>query len=283
MACNPEVLKQVPLFALLDAEETAVLAGQVELKKFAPRERIWKIGDPGGQAYVMVSGAVRVTTVDEDHQEVVVDEPATGEFFGFASMLEQTPHQTTAIALQETVCLEVDRDDIAVLLQRKPMAGMDMLTVLGRQFHASQHLVRVRASRNPNEIIESEMTFGERIADAVARFGGSWTFIIAFAVVLCVYTAVNRFLRGNAWDPYPFILLNLFLSMLAAIQAPVIMMSQNRQDTKDRLCGELDYEVNRRAASDIQGLARKLNLLGDKVDDVEDLLREKLSRVGERN
>ena len=283
MACNPEVLKQVPLFALLDAEETAVLAGQVELKKFAPRERIWKIGDPGGQAYVMVSGAVRVTTVDEDHQEVVVDEPATGEFFGFASMLEQTPHQTTAIALQETVCLEVDRDDIAVLLQRKPMAGMDMLTVLGRQFHASQHLVRVRASRNPNEIIESEMTFGERIADTVARFGGSWTFIIAFAVVLCVYTAVNRFLRGNAWDPYPFILLNLFLSMLAAIQAPVIMMSQNRQDTKDRLRGELDYEVNRRAASDIQGLARKLNLLGDKVDDVEDLLREKLSRVGERN
>ena len=283
MACNPEVLKQVPLFALLDEEETAVLAGQVELKNFAPRQRIWKIGDPGGQAYVMVSGAVRVTTVDEDHQEVIVDQPAAGEFFGFASMLEQTPHQTTAIAVGETVCLEVDRDDIAVLLQRKPMAGMDMLTVLGRQFHASQHLVRVRASRNPNEIIESEMTFGERIADAVARFGGSWTFIIAFGLVLCIYTAVNRFLRGNAWDPYPFILLNLFLSMLAAIQAPVIMMSQNRQDTKDRLRGELDYEVNRRAASDIQGLARKLNLLGDKVDDVEGLLREKLSRIGDRN
>jgi CRP/FNR family cyclic AMP-dependent transcriptional regulator len=240
MACNPEVLKQVPLFALLDEEETAVLAGQVELKNFAPRQRIWKIGDPGGQAYVMVSGAVRVTTVDEDHQEVIVDQPAAGEFFGFASMLEQTPHQTTAIALEETVCLEVDRDDIAVLLQRKPMAGMDMLTVLGRQFHASQQLVRVRASRNPNEMIESEATFGERIADAVARFGGSWTFIIAFGVVLCVYTTMNRFLRGSAWDPYPFILLNLFLSMLAAIQAPVIMMSQNRQDTKDRLRGELD-------------------------------------------
>jgi CRP/FNR family cyclic AMP-dependent transcriptional regulator len=282
MACNPEVLKQVPLFALLDEEETAVLAGQVELKKFDARQRIWKIGDSGGQAYVMISGVVRVTTVDEDHQEVVVDQPAAGEFFGFASMLEQTPHQTTAIAIAETICLEVDRDDIAVLLQRKPMAGMDMLTVLGRQFHASQQLVRVRASRNPNEIIESEMTFGERIADAVARFGGSWTFIITFAVVLCIYTGLNRFLRGNAWDPYPFILLNLFLSMLAAIQAPVIMMSQNRQDTKDRLRGELDYEVNRRAASDIQGLARKLNLLGDKVGDVEDLLRQKL-HVGDGN
>ncbi len=98
MACNPDILKQVPLFSLLDADETAVLAAQVELKKFAPRQRIYKIGDPGGQAYVMVSGRVRVTTVDEDHQEVVVDEPSYGEFFGFASMLEQTPHQTSAYA-----------------------------------------------------------------------------------------------------------------------------------------------------------------------------------------
>src|SRR5437762_1782072 len=278
MACSPDVLKRVPLFALLDEEETAVLAGQVELKKFAPRQRIWKIGDPGGRAYVMVSGSVRITTVDQDNQEVVVDQPAEGEFFGFASMLEQTAHQTEAIAVDETVCLEVDRHDISVLLERKPLAGMDMLTVLGRQFHASQQLVRVRASRNPNDIIEEDMTFGERIADAVASFGGSWTFIIAFSVAICVYTALNIALGRSAWDPYPFILLNLFLSMLAAIQAPVIMMSQNRQDTKDRLRGELDYDVNRRAESEIQGLARKLNLLGEKIGDVEDLLRKKLSR-----
>src|SRR5712691_4923241 len=234
MACNPEVLKQVPLFALLDDEETAVLAEQVELKKFAARQRIWKIGDPGGQAYVMVSGSVRVTTVDEDHQEVVVDQPAEGEFFGFASMLEQTAHQTEAIALEETVCLEIDRQDIAVLLQRKPLAGMDMLTVLGRQFHASQQLVRVRANRHPNEIIEEKTKFGERVADSVARFGGSWTFIIFFAVAIAAYVTMNQVLEKSSWDPYPFILLNLFLSMLAAIQAPVIMMSQNRQDTKDR-------------------------------------------------
>ena len=275
MACNPEALKHVPLFALLDDEETAVLAGQVELKKFAPRQRIYKTGETTGQAYVMVTGRVRVTTLDQDHQEVVVDEPAHGEFFGFASMLEQTPHQTTAIALEESECIEVDRHDIAVLLQRKPMAGMDMLTVLGKQFHASQQLVRVRANRNPNEIIEKEMTFGERIADSVAGFGGSWTFILTFLSVLVIYTAVNIILRKSAWDPYPFILLNLFLSMLAAIQAPVIMMSQNRQDTKDRLRSELDFEVNRRAEAEIQGLARKLNLIGDKINDVEDLLRGK--------
>ena len=276
MACDPSVLKDVPLFALLDDEETAVLAGQVELKKFAPRQRIYKMGDPGGLAYVMVSGSVRVTTVDRNHQEVVLDEPAHGEFFGFASMLEQTPHQTTALAIGEVVCIEVSRDDIAVLLERKPHAGMDLLTVLGRQFHAAQELVRLRAMSNPNEVIEEESTFGEHVADAVARFGGSWTFIMSFGAVLVVYIAVNVFLDRSAWDPYPFILLNLFLSMLAAIQAPVIMMSQNRQDTKDRLRGELDYDVNRRAESEIQGLANKLNLLGEKIADVEDLLRATL-------
>lgn len=278
MACSPEVLKHVPLFALLDDDETAVLAGQVELKKFAPRQRIYKIGDSDGQAYVMVSGTVRVTTVDQDHQEVVVDEPAHGEFFGFASMLEGTPHQTTAVALEESVCLDVNRNDIAVLLQRKPLAGMDMLTVLGRQFHASQQLVRLRAARNPNVVIEQEANFGERVADNVAGFGGSWTFIILFLLALVVYSVINVMLGPRSWDPYPFILLNLILSMLAAIQAPVIMMSQNRQDTKDRLRGELDYEVNRRAESEIQGLARKLNHLNDKVGDIEDLLRTTANR-----
>ena len=150
---------------------------------------------------------------------------------------------------------------------------MDMLSVIGKQFHATQQLVRLRAARNPNEIIEKEMTVGDRLADAVASFGGSWSFIITFGVVLVGYTALNLFLGPGAWDPYPFILLNLFLSMLAAIQAPFIMMSQNRQDAKDRLRGELDFEVNRRAESEVQSLSRKLNLVVDKMDDLEELLR----------
>ena len=276
MPCSPDILRQVPLFALLDDDETAVLAAQVELKTFASRQRIYKIGDPGERAYVMVSGAVRVSTIDEDQQEVVVDEPRHGEFFGFASMLEQTPHQTNAIAVEETVCVEVDRHDIEVLLSRKPLSGMDMLAVLGRQFHSAHQLVRLRAARNPNEVIEEKETAGERIADSVASFGGSWTFITAFGIVLAVYTALNVGLGKHSWDPYPFILLNLFLSMLAAIQAPVIMMSQNRQDKKDRLRSEMDFDVNRRAEAEIQGIARRMNLLGEKMDDVEDLVRKGL-------
>jgi CRP/FNR family cyclic AMP-dependent transcriptional regulator len=273
MPCDPGELKHVPLFALLDQEEIAVLAAQVEMKTFAPRQRIYKMGDPGMHAYILMSGSVQVSTVDEDHQEVVVDQPGHGQFFGFASMLEQTPHQTSALAMEKTVCVEISRDDIAILLQQKPMAGMDMLTVLGQQFHASQQLVRLRASRNANEVIEEKYTFGERIADDVASFGGSWPFIILVGVAFLIYTAINVALKSKAWDPYPFILLNLFLSMLAAIQAPVIMMSQNRQDKKDRLRSELDFEVNRRAEAEIQNLSRKLNLVTDKIGDLDDMLR----------
>src|SRR6202522_145864 len=280
MPCDPIELKHVPLFALLDDDEIAVLAGQVDLKVFAARQRIYKMGDPGMHAYILLSGSVQVSTVDEDHQEVVVDQPGHGQFFGFASMLEQTPHQTSALAMEKSVCVEISRDDIAVLLQRKPMAGMDMLTVLGQQFHASQQLVRLRASRNANEVIEEKSTFGERIADDVASFGGSWPFIILVGVAFLIYTTTNVALRSKAWDPYPFILLNLFLSMLAAIQAPVIMMSQNRQDTKDLVRGELDYDVNRRAEAEIQTLSNRLNLLNDKIGDVDDLLRQQLKVNG---
>ena len=275
MACDIDALRQVPLFALLDNDELAVLAGQVEFRQFKPRQRIWKIGDEGGRGYVMLSGVVQVTTIDEDKQEVLLDQPGPGEIFGFASMLDGTPHQTEAVALEDCECIEVDRNDIGVLLERKPHAGLDMMSVLGRQFHTAQKLVKVRAARNPNDIIEERETLGERVADVVASFGGSWTFIIIFALILITYSTINVELKDRAWDPYPFILLNLFLSMLASVQAPIIMMSQNRQDKKDRLRSELDYDVNRRAHQEIQGLAHKLNFLGEKVGDIEEMLREK--------
>ena len=274
MPCDAEELRHVPLFELLDDDEAQVLAAQIELRHFPPRHRIFKAGETAVHGYVVMSGRVRVTTTDDDQQEVVVDEPAHGEFFGFASMLQQKEHQTTATTVEETVCLEVGRDDIATLLTRRPLAGMDMLTVQARQFHAAQKLVRARALRNPNELIEERETVGERVADSVARFGGSWSFIIMFLVILIGYSSANIVLGKRAWDPYPFILLNLFLSMLAAIQAPVIMMSQNRQDSKDRLRSELDFEVNRRAETEIQALSHRMSMLMEKMEDMEDAVRQ---------
>lgn len=274
MPCDPEELKHVPLFQLLDDEELAVLASQVEPRLFAARQRIFKIGEKSLRAYVLLRGRVHVTTVDEDQQEVLIDSPAHGGVFGFASMMDESEHQTSAIAMEESSCIEIDRHDISVLLEKKPMAGLDMLTMMGRQFHATQRLITMRAARNPNTMIEAEETFGERIADMVAGFGGSWTFIITFCAGLVVYSTTSILLRDKSWDPYPFILLNLFLSMLAALQAPVIMMSQNRQDSKDRLRSELDFEVNRRAEAEIQALSNKLNFVTEKLCDMEEMIRQ---------
>jgi CRP/FNR family cyclic AMP-dependent transcriptional regulator len=268
MPCDASVFEEVPIFSLLDADERAVLAEQVELREFAARQRIYKSGDPGGKAFIVVKGQVQVIVIDEDNQEVVIDSPGAGEMFGLASMLSASPHITTAIAVELTRAIEIDRHDLTNLVQRKPLAGLDMLTMVGRHFQTAQELVRSRTGRNPNEVIEEQLTFGQRVADSVARFGGSWAFIISFGIVLAAWVVVNVGLATRAWDPYPFILLNLFLSMLAAIQAPVIMMSQNRQDTKDRLRSELDFSVNRKAEGEIIQLAAKLNRLEDKLDDI---------------
>ena len=270
MACDPTVFADIPIFSLLDADERAVLADQVELRRFSARQRIYRAGEPGQKAYVLLSGRVQVVVIDEDNQEVVLDTPAPGEIFGMASMLSAAPHQSTAVALEETATIEIARNDIETLLQRKPMAGLDMLTMAGQQFRLAQDLVRARAARNPNEVIAETTTFGDRLADSVARFGGSWRFIITFGTVLCAWVAVNVILATRAWDPYPFILLNLFLSMLAAVQAPVIMMSQNRQDAKDRLRSELDFAVNRKAELEIIQLAAKLNRIEDRLCDLEE-------------
>ena len=268
MPCEPTLFEAIPIFSLLDAEERAVLAQHVEFRRFAARQRIYRVGAPGGRANLVISGRVHVIVVDADHQEVVIDSPGAGEMFGLASMLSDSPHETSAIAQEETTAIEIDRKDLAELVQRKPMAGLDLLTMLARHFRTAQGLVRARAARNPNEVIEERLTFGDRLADAVARFGGSWAFIITFSIVLVAYSSLNVVLAERAWDPYPFILLNLFLSMLAAIQAPVIMMSQNRQDAKDRLRGELDFAVNRKAESEIIELAAKLNRIHERLDDI---------------
>jgi len=278
MPCKADELRHIPLFSLLDDDELAVLAQQVELREFAAKQRIYKAGEPNGPAYVMLSGAVEVTLIDEDGQEVTFSEPKHGDFFGFASMLEGTEHRTTAIAMEASTCLEIDRNDISALLAAKPQAGLDMLTVLAGEIHNAQKVISGRAMRNPNELIDEQETFGERIADHVASFGGSWTFIIFFGVALVSYTVLSNLRKDKSWDPYPYILLNLFLSMLAAIQAPVIMMSQNRQDARDRLRSELDFDVNRRAEAEIQALSRKVHYLTEIVGDLHDRIHPSVTR-----
>jgi uncharacterized membrane protein len=153
---------------------------------------------------------------------------------------------------------------------------MNAVATLTHRLHEQEIklLEKLRIARRNRRAKKSpDVTMGEKIADRVAAVMGSWPFIIIQSVILAIWIVLNITAFMEQWDPYPFILLNLALSFQAAYAAPIIMMSQNRQDSKDRLRGELDYAVNRRAESEIQALSRKLNVLGEKMEDVEELVR----------
>lgn len=257
---NPDLFNEVPIFQLLDHEERKVLADQVSVKIFKKGQVVFKAGDPGGLAYLVQKGNIRVSIKDANSEDIVVDIADGGGLVGMSSLMAGENHQTTAMAMEDTTAIEIDRNDIIALLAAKPMAGLDMMTIVEKHLRTAHELMRTRAARNPNEEIEDQETFGQRMADNVARFGGSWGFVITFGIVLVVYVTLNSLLPIR-WDPYPFILLNLFLSMLAAIQAPVIMMSQNRQDAKDRVRSELDYRVNLKAEVEIEEILQRMGKL----------------------
>jgi uncharacterized membrane protein len=180
------------------------------------------------------------------------------------SLLDGKPRSANAVATEPTRTFLIDQDDLERLFTKKPRSAIDVLTVLTRRIRVTDQLLSRRVSRNANEVLEEKATFGDRVSDGVARFGGSWSFIFSFGAILGGWVLLNTvFAPGGreAFDPFPFILLNLFLSALAALQAPVIMMSQNRQDAKDRVRSELDYQVNLKAEIEIMQLHEKFDQL----------------------
>jgi len=261
---DPDIFNDVPIFALLDADERQVLAQQVSAKTFAKGETIFKAGDPGIHAYLVQYGKVNVSITDLADEVIIVDVADAGGLVGMSSLLANSNHLTTAVAVEDTCAIEIDRTDISTLLQQRPLAGLDMMTMIESQLRATHELMRTRVSRNLNTEMEGAETLGDRMADLMAKFGGSWKFVISFGVVMVVYTVINS-LMAKPWDPYPFILLNLFLSMLAAVQAPVIMMSQNRQDAKDRMRSELDYNVNLKAELEIGELLERIGRIEQRL------------------
>jgi uncharacterized membrane protein len=172
------------------------------------------------------------------------------------------------VAREDTQMLVLDRIRLLDFIDKHPHAAMDVLTVIGRRLRATDELLRTQVSRNPNVEEQERLTFGQRIADKVASFGGSWTFILFFGAVLAIWVVLNSTaLLSRHFDPYPYILLNLFLSMLAAVQAPVIMMSQNRQAAKDRLKSDLDYDVNLKAEMEVAHLNRKVDRIYERLEE----------------
>lgn len=266
---DPIVFDDVPLFKLLDEEEKKVLAQQVSMRDFKKGQRLFKTGDPGGVSYIIQKGLVHVSIQDANKETIVIDIADKGGLVGMSSLLAEENHLTTAIAVEDTTAIELDRSDIVALVTSKPLAGLDMMTIVEKHLREAHNLMRTRVARNLNEEMEEQETLGEKAADAVARFGGSWVFVTSFGVVLVIYVTINSILpEPRKWDPYPFILLNLFLSMLAAVQAPIIMMSQNRQDAKDRARSELDYRVNLKAEVEIEELLQKVGKIEERIAEI---------------
>ena len=269
MPAAPELLQSIPFFQTMDDEERTAVAALMTAVRVPAGRTMFREDDPGGVLFVVTRGRIELSTVDDGGDKVVLHVAEPGEYVGEMSLLDGGLRSSTAVALEEVEAYSLDRAPFLDLLRRRSDAALDVMTALARRVRQTDVLLRRRV-RNANEVADEQETFGERVADGVARFGGSWRFIFAFAGILVVWVLLNTvalFWRksGEPFDPYPFILLNLFLSMLAAIQAPVIMMSQNRQDTKDRIRSELDYNVNLKAELEIMQLHEKVEALRDEL------------------
>jgi uncharacterized membrane protein len=267
MPVELSLLTDVQIFQLLDDAERATLAALFEQRTYSVGETIFHEGEPGDEIFLVTEGRVQLFITSDTGEKIIFGENVRGDVFGEISLLDGGPRTAAAVALERTTVLTLDRDKLLELVQRHPHVAIDLLTVMGRRLRGTDELLRTRTARNLNVEEEAAMTFGEHVADRVASFGGSWTFIMLFGSFLVSWVILNSFLLGKREiDPFPYILLNLFLSMIAALQAPVIMMSQNRQSIKDRLKADLDYEINLKSELEVAQLHRKLDHLTERFE-----------------
>jgi len=268
MSTNVAMIGEVPIFELMDTEERQALAEMMDCLDVKVGQTIFSYGDPGGEIFILRNGRVKVFVESTEGEKIVLAENERGDVVGELSFLDGGPRTATAVAREDTQLLRMHRERLLSFIDKHPHAAIDLLTVVGRRLRSTDELLRTHVTRNVNVEEQEHMTFGARIADKVAAFGGSWTFIILFFTVMVVWVTLNSaVLFVHHFDPYPYILLNLILSMIAAIQAPVIMMSQNRQTAKDRLKSDLDYEVNFKAELEVAQLHRKVDHIYERLEE----------------
>ena len=275
-------LSRIPLFKRLTPEELEQLAEEVDQVKYDHDETIFNEQDKGDALYVVETGSVRIWVLDEDVKPVTLKELEPGEFFGELAVLDRGPRSTNATAIVETTLHRLSSDDFQKFLMEHPDVAIDVICEIGARMRQTNVLVSQRATRNINVEMEERATIGQRIADRVASFGGSWTFIIIYLSFLVAWMAFNTFVlihygrgeNGAQFDPYPYILLNLMLSMTAALQAPIIMMSQNRAAEKDRLAAEQDFKVNLKSELMLEELMRKSRGRDDQIEKIATSVKE---------
>ena len=260
-------LREVPLFSEMDEQEVAGIRAIMEEMKFKAGQVIIREGELGNLFYVITEGNVEITVRDAGGEDLVLHKAGPGDFFGELSMLTNEPRSARVRAMEDLTTLALERDDFFEFLRTHSHAAIDVMVELGGRLRENDRIFRSMVSRNVNEIEEEQLTLGQRVADKVADTIGSWPFIIIQSIILTVWIILNVTAWVHHWDIYPFILLNLMLSFQAAYAGPVIMMSQNRQSSKDRLAAEIDHQVNTKAELEINNLMRRMDELELSVEE----------------
>jgi CRP/FNR family cyclic AMP-dependent transcriptional regulator len=240
-----DTLRAVPLFASLDRRSVVELSKFLSIHDYERSSFVFRNRDPGDAMYLIDLGKVRISIADADGHVVTLAELGPGDFFGEMAMLDGHGRSADATVIEDARLAKLTREDFLAFVDGDPRIVLEMLTAVARRLRRTDDLLRHRISRNVNEEDAARLTFGDRAADVIAAFGGSWKFIIASIVFLNLWVLLNTWVLWNkGFDPFPYILLNLVLNMVTALQAPIIMMSQNRQSEKDRLRANLDYQLN---------------------------------------
>ena len=256
---------ELPIYKSLTPEQIAQLNDLLEEVSFREGEVIFHENDPGDAAYIIRAGAVRIWTHDEDAREVTLARLGPDDFFGELAVLDGGARSASASADADTTLGRLTKERMHLFLLAHPQAALVMIQEIGRRLRQTNKIVSQRITRNVNVEMDEKMTIGQKVADKVASFGGSWTFIFIYSGFLIAWMVMNTFVlarmgrgeNGAQFDPYPYILLNLMLSMTAALQAPIIMMSQNRAGEKDRLAAENDFRVNLKSELMLEEIMRK--------------------------
>jgi CRP/FNR family cyclic AMP-dependent transcriptional regulator len=286
-----QLLKRVPLFQGLSDDELTALEASLKTRRIAPRSWLFAKGDAGGSMFVIVRGKVRVLlpATQPGAASVLLNELGEGAFFGEMALIDNLPRMASAEVPDGAELLELTRDGLLGLLGRDPKIGMSMLAVMSHRLRAAADLLDTPAARDINRESDARQTWAERLADRVARWNGSWGFLIVLVVAAAVWTGINA-VPQLAFDPYPYQFFNLFLAILVAIQGPLLMMSQNRQVAKERLHAEADYRVNLKNETGIHKVLVELAELRREVDQLKPALppealpaaTESSSAAGER-
>jgi len=256
-----DAIRSVPLFASLDDQAAGELRGLLTTRDVASGDTLFRAGDEGDAMYLIESGRIRISITDADQRQIVLAELARGDFFGEMAIIDGKHRSADANVIEDGRLAVLSRERFLRLINDNPIVALEMLSATFSRLRHTDKMLQQRVSRNVNEEQEKRMTIADRAADVIAEFGGSWKFIITAVAIIIAWIIFNSYVMVRGFDPVPYQMLNLVMGVIAGLQAPIIMMSQNRQGAKDRLRADLDYQVNLKNELALTEVLRRLDVL----------------------